>query len=56
MRGEHIGFSADPVGVSVRVGVGVTDSCSELLFAAQFTVIVRKGCEDTKILHLSKDK
>ena len=27
-EGGHIGFSADPVGVGVRVGVGVTESCT----------------------------
>ena len=30
VRGGHTGFSADPVGVAVRVGVGVgvTESCT----------------------------
>ena len=27
-EGGHIGFSADPVGVGVHVGVGVTNSCT----------------------------
>ena len=27
-KGGQTGFSADPVGVGVRVGVGVTDSCT----------------------------
>ena len=26
--GRQIGFSADPVGVGVRVGVGLTNSCT----------------------------
>ena len=29
-EGRHIGFSADPVGVGVRVGVGVSDSCTTI--------------------------
>ena len=28
VKGGHIGFSADPIGIGVRVGVGVTDSCT----------------------------
>ena len=27
-KGGHIGFSTDPVGVGVHVGVGVTESCT----------------------------
>ena len=30
-EGGHIGFSADPVGVGVRVGVGVTESCTHVI-------------------------
>ena len=29
-EGGHTGFSADPVGVCVRVGVGVTESCTPI--------------------------
>ena len=27
--GGHIGLSADPVGIGVRVGVGVTNTCTQ---------------------------